>query len=353
MSMQNETLTKIELLQANARQSKSAIKSVIDEIIKHLQNRKKQLLKEVDTLTKQKTDALIKLRDDILRLSFCGNQQRAHVDCSDMVHFADRKSVHQNTSDQITHSVPPDTLTDIDEILSPASDPLTKTDFHIEVNLDGLDNILKTVRNWWAQNEESKYIKRIRHGMEAEKLLFAGYIRSVKELVRVSGNKDVENLCFTYYYWNDINADNDLHSTKLCSEIQNVLRGKVEEVFVDELNHRDNDVPFRIVDHSIKQSLPRESSKISIAINPSNLIMKTMCDRIHTDFQYEKTMKYVVNLLYGTQLASCNLSLSDAPNWCEDVHKLIKLGLEIYDTDCDESTDCDDSEVSDNSTSSD
>eukprot|EP01084_Bolivina_argentea_P108791 194449_1 len=312
------------------------------------------LLQEVKNLTKQKTDALIEERDRLNNICSYSTQQQTHIDFEHMQgYFAGdgtltKVPTFQNISVTKNESSPITVYPKINDNFSPKYDCLLTNDCHVAVNLSGLLNILEIVRNRCAVSEEQQNIKTIKHGPQAETLLFAGYIRSITKTARMPGNKDVEQLCFRYYYWNVTTSNIDLNPAKfLCYQIRNVLHGKVEEVFVDELNHRDNDVPFRILDHSTKPSLRRKSAKVSIAINPENVIMKALYDRNCTDLQYEQSCEYLVNLLYGTQLACCDLPLSNPRNWCQEIHKMIKLGLDIDNTDSDNSTDYDDSTDSD------
>merc|ERR1712079_605267 len=76
-------------------------------------------------------------------------------------------------------------------------------------------------------------------------------------------------------------------------------------------------------------------------INPSHPIVSTLKERFTTD-PSDKTIKDLVWLLFETSLLTSGLSLQEPVKFAGRIHKLIKLGLAIFDDDEDDDDDDDD-----------
>eukprot|EP01084_Bolivina_argentea_P081213 147083_1 len=324
----------IETLTTNAIRAKEKINNVIDEIIGEANERRSELLNQIDEITKRKTESINKQKtESINRLRMIGQNDR-------IVKTRVLKAL--------------DTFADKCQRSNVLRERVKYKDTKIDVDITHLLNILDTIRNINNENKEQQYIKQIRYGLEGDQLLFSGYIRHLIQRTTMPTNEDVESLCFRYY---SLNAQVSEHETQwskneesfndLCHEIKKKLGDKIEDVIIDDFHHRKIDVPLRIIDHSLQHSFVRKSTKITIAINPSNVIIETMFNRFSNDSKYDnKTVKHLVHLLYGTHLAACDIQLTDPYSLCKEVHRLIKLGLAIYDSDSDsyDEQDSDDSE---------
>merc|ERR1719378_1877550 len=73
-------------------------------------------------------------------------------------------------------------------------------------------------------------------------------------------------------------------------------------------------------------------------INPSHPIVSTLKERFTTD-PSDKTIKDLVWLLFETSLLTSGFSLQEPVKFAGRIHKLIKLGLAIFDDDDDDDDD--------------
>merc|ERR1712024_250380 len=76
-------------------------------------------------------------------------------------------------------------------------------------------------------------------------------------------------------------------------------------------------------------------SKKTMEINPSHPIVSTLKERFTTD-PSDKTIKDLVWLLFETSLLTSGFSLQEPVKFAGRIHKLIKLGLAIFDDDDDD-----------------
>merc|ERR1719474_1667405 len=76
-------------------------------------------------------------------------------------------------------------------------------------------------------------------------------------------------------------------------------------------------------------------SKKTMEINPSHPIVSTLKERFTTD-PSDKTIKDLVWLLFETSLLTSGFSLQEPVKFAGRIHKLIKLGLAIFDDDEDD-----------------
>merc|ERR1712106_906660 len=73
-------------------------------------------------------------------------------------------------------------------------------------------------------------------------------------------------------------------------------------------------------------------SKKTMEINPAHAIVATLKERFTSD-PSDKTIKDLVWLLFETSLLTSGFSLQDPVKFAGRIHKLIKLGLAIFDED--------------------
>merc|ERR1712072_803360 len=83
------------------------------------------------------------------------------------------------------------------------------------------------------------------------------------------------------------------------------------------------------------------ASKKTMEINSSHPIVSTLKERFTTD-PSDKTIKDLVWLLFETSLLTSGFSLQEPVKFAGRIHKLIKLGLAIFDDDDDDEDDDDD-----------
>merc|ERR1712195_109844 len=138
----------------------------------------------------------------------------------------------------------------------------------------------------------------------------------------------------------------------LCKLIKDVLGDKVEKVMV---SNRIDESPCVLVtseygwtanmERIMKAQALRDSSmtsymvsKKTMEINPSNQIVIELRNKAEVD-QSDKTVKDLVWLLYETSLLTSGFSLEDSSAFSTRIHRMIKLGLSIFE---DESAEDDD-----------
>lgn len=130
----------------------------------------------------------------------------------------------------------------------------------------------------------------------------------------------------------------------LCKLMKDVLGDKVEKVVV---GTRIDESPCVLVtsehgwtanmERIMKAQALRDSSmtsymvsKKTMEINPSNNIVQELRNKAEVD-QSDKTVKDLVWLLYETSLLTSGFSLDDSAAFSTRIHRMIKLGLSIFE----------------------
>jgi len=73
-------------------------------------------------------------------------------------------------------------------------------------------------------------------------------------------------------------------------------------------------------------------SKKTLEVNPSHPIVIELSKRANAD-KSDKTVKDLIHLLFDTALMSSGFSLEDPSSFAKRIHRMIKLGLTIGDSD--------------------
>ena len=132
----------------------------------------------------------------------------------------------------------------------------------------------------------------------------------------------------------------------LCKLMKEVLGDKVEKV---QVSNRIDESPCVLVtseygwtanmERIMKAQALRDSSmtsymvsKKTMEINPGNQIVIELRNKADVD-QSDKTVKDLVWLLYETSLLTSGFSLDDASVFSNRIHRMIKLGLSIFEED--------------------